>query len=521
MSINTNISKVLRFSALGEKSDLCRISAEIYKQILDYSLTKRRLVISEIDLHTKTVSLKIRGDNAFISQKQSLKDLIYDVIKILNREGAFRFLKYFLRIVYASGVLKIQPKTEIGYTIIARMITGLFFEGKIFPAYAVWLTSNISEMKDYVLQEDIKGEKAPPTKDRHEYFLRNEISKTMSYEDYLKKRKKNNKEYYDIELTLRRNAVRETLHELYFMAGTVSPKLNTKKIEFVRNPPESVSFIALRKGHKKICHQEWSMSKYISKGAEGSVYRACCGNDCGYVMKIVNKDPADFEFRESCNREKMMWEEFMKIGLAPRLLETYIEDSYESVPSYCVFLCEEMDISAQKIVDKILKKKDGGLLWRFYRLIFKIIERAHKYNLFHADSHLDNFMLKARDKRIYNNLDSLLNELEKENGEVVMTYIDFGDSVSYELSKKEILRTLDIARITPRLIELGCLNEVKTRLTVDKIFRAIMYYDYYLAGQDILLEGNDEIKEVRKIKKLFLNRMNSLKTRCFLTELKE
>lgn len=506
MSANINISRILRFSAYAQKTDLCRISADIYQKIFESSRAKKRLIIKEIilskEIHPRSVSLKIRNDeDTFkVSQKQSLKELINDVVIILNAEGAFRFLKYFLRITFVYRD-KFQLKTESEYAINARAIAGLFFRGEIFPAYAVWLITSNNEMENYVLPADILGKKAPLMKDRHEYFLRDKISKKLLYEDYLKTRRKNNKKYYETELRLRRTATKETLHELYFMAKTINPKLDIKNIEYFRNTPEGILFRS---------PQEYSMNEYIAKGEEGTVYRACCGNDCEYIIKIVNKDPADFAFRESCEREKMLWEEFMKIGLAPRLIETYIEDSY---PFYCIFVSEAMDTSCENILVKILKKKDWKLLERFYRLIFGIIEKSHKNNLFHADSHLDNFMLKAKDKKIYNDLDRLLNELE--NGEVMMTYIDFGDSVSYDLPKKEILRTLEMSGVIHRLIDLGCST------SSNKLFKAIMYYDYYMAGQEMLFEEDNKVKEVRNIKKLFLNKMDSLKTECQLIEFNE
>jgi hypothetical protein len=506
-------TKIIRISANASKEDLCGLTYSIYEQLLELAEQEKRIIVSDLvfggSFPPNSVKLKKRSDDAVITRDDSLKNMIADIILLLREDKAYRLLKYFVRTIY-KAMNGVHSKNALGYSIQARAIIGMFFHGYILPAYAVWLTSDINELMEYSITSE--------PSDMEEYFMRtkragSEIPNVEIFEDLVRLRK-DKKKYRNALLEIRKFIFRETLHEVYFLANEMNPEVD---IGYIRNSPEKVSLLALRKKKSKECPSEWEMKKFLSKGEEGEVYRICCNENCDYVIKTVTKIEGDVDFAWNYVREKELWEEFYGLGMAPRLVESFIENSYPFVPAYYVFIMESMDVDLDTIMKKIENKNRADLLERIYTLVFSMIKKAHKNKLVHGDCHLGNFMLKATDSKIYNHLDELVDELEKKDSEVVkLLFIDFGCSISYKFTVEEILKVTNMMGIMPRLIELGCLDNVKQ--TPGNLLRALMYYDFWQSGYSVLLNGDSRNRNIKRIKTMFYEEMDSLKTKCRMVD---
>jgi hypothetical protein len=543
---------ILIFSAFSDKSLLCQVTADIYKQLLKLSLKKECTIIGTISLQENEgkvkAFLRTRGNRYYyFSKEKCLNKMIEDVILFLKREGTYRLLKYFARTVYKH--FRLKHKTRLGHMLEVKTIIGLYFRGIIVPAYAVWITSDIVKLSEYALQadnlvdndrdtyyEDDVVSEPPPKRERIEYFMRYN-KKIHDYGKFLKLREEKSREYLDIEFKLRTDAIMETLNELYFMIRKADPNFGIKSMEIVDKRPENISFSFLRKGRNNYCPSEWSFENYLGGGIEGPVYGTCCEKDCEYATKIVKFRPKEEDyididkknFIENCKRVREVWIEFFKAGLAPRLFETRIEKGNkkyrDEIRPYFISVSEKMDVDANHIVNDLIDNERWDLLEKFYAQIFLLIKKAHDNGLIHGDCHLGNIMIKVNDKRLLKNIERLIGELENKKSGVKMVFIDFGGSISYKFSRERIFDIiLEQAEIglNELLEKLKCFKRVGRNLSYDGIKRALEFYDYYwIVKQEIWRESKYKNRHVINIRKMFLNEMKQLKTNCKVPELQK
>lgn len=523
---------ILSSTSLSAPNNLLNeYSRHILEKINQSSDSGKRTRINNIlILPSGQLQIETKKDKESEYPEEIRTNMINDVITNLKYDGAFRFLKHFTRMAFSYKHQQ-HPKTKLEFLLEMRIILSLFYQGKIFPAYAVWEINNLNDfqqkftlMNPYV-PSGSSGvvDILPPRSEKEEYFLRIPRIPNLSYDDFIALRKSNIKKYFSIELQIRRFAVSETLDELYLLIQKTNPSIDIHEFreleQRTRGTPENVSLFLLNKGNSD-CKSDWVLRDYISRGVTGATNEICCENNCDYIMKVTTRKYSnDSDFIDACRRERAMWTIFDHHNLAPHLLdEIYIEEAQENsaLTPYCIFIAERMDVTVSTIVDKILKAHRNDLLARLYEQLYNLIVKAHDSELIHGDCHLNNIMLKSDDKRIYDNLDKLLDNLEEEK--VQMKFIDFGGSITVRESKLNVNKTIIRLDIPRRLRKLGCVRDAADFYT-NMIYDVLKYYDFYIASYVILFGDFEKNKNIENVKQLFVDRMNSLRTNCEMKEL--
>jgi len=142
---------------------------------------------------------------------------------------------------------------------------------------------------------------------------------------------------------------------------------------------------------------EWYLPKAeeLGHGVSGSVHEVCKHNkDCDHVMKIIIFNPEFFpdSDRKQFLKEVELQKEAFRLGVAPEIIDSWI--------------CENPDIGViimptlQKTLGDVLRDvnvkkevKDG-----YVKDAFEILHTLHQNNIYHGDSHLQNFMVDFNNK---------------------------------------------------------------------------------------------------------------------------
>lgn len=168
---------------------------------------------------------------------------------------------------------------------------------------------------------------------------------------------------------------------------------------------------------------KWTQSEWKGQGNQGTVYMACCNEDCKFVVKSVNHSPSTTF--DSVQKEVAMQQEFAAQGLAPRILEAFMCDdkSYiiseaksRTLDSTCDRLAGDWTNDGWDFERDPNKKR--WLVGLLQQAIF-LLERAHDAGLMHDDAHLQNFMTDAKD---------VTDEKSYQQAISTLQFIDFGYS---------------------------------------------------------------------------------------------
>lgn len=137
---------------------------------------------------------------------------------------------------------------------------------------------------------------------------------------------------------------------------------------------------------------EWYLPSTGEKGhgVQGTVHEVCKNNDCDYVMKIIIFNGG--YTRKHFLKEVELQKEAFRLGVAPEIIDSWI--------------CEDPDIGViimpalQKTLGDVLRDvnvkkevKDG-----YVKDAFEILHTLHQNNIYHGDSHLQNFMVDFNNK---------------------------------------------------------------------------------------------------------------------------
>jgi serine/threonine protein kinase len=130
----------------------------------------------------------------------------------------------------------------------------------------------------------------------------------------------------------------------------------------------------------------WNKKRLIGKGAEGSVYQACCNRDCKYIVKVIPGND------ESVQNEINFQQQFAALGLAIPVIEAFRCDDDES--SYIIMAAKQVNVRA--LCTKLYSIQSIeviGIIVKIVAHAASLLDQAHSNNLIHGDPHLENFML--------------------------------------------------------------------------------------------------------------------------------
>lgn len=144
----------------------------------------------------------------------------------------------------------------------------------------------------------------------------------------------------------------------------------------------------------------WVINKQLSSGAQGQIFKVCCGNEdleCKYVMKSAQNNGEN---------EIKMHNLFYKLGLAPKIVEAFIcnEEVGKSRSGLPIFdyetyiVMEKKDFNAKDYIFYLSKHgapKDFVLaaIQELMYQTFQAIVKANSNRLWHNDKIIENIML--------------------------------------------------------------------------------------------------------------------------------
>lgn len=142
--------------------------------------------------------------------------------------------------------------------------------------------------------------------------------------------------------------------------------------------------------------------KLGSDSSFGSVFKACYGKNCNYILKLIplNSVATAYPLTENdIQKEVTMQKAFYDYNLAPKLVDAF------SCDGKAYILMEKMEIDYFSLIMLFTKSKCPTA---FKRLVFqylfskavKLIDTAHILGLTHGDPHLQNIMINPNIKML-------------------------------------------------------------------------------------------------------------------------
>ena len=148
----------------------------------------------------------------------------------------------------------------------------------------------------------------------------------------------------------------------------------------------------MKKQRERKCPRDWVKKKRLGIGSGGIVYRACCEDDCSFVMKEVKNPNID---NEMFLKEVAIQSAMSKKGLAPKIhyvdekLRIVIMDSLEQ---------NFWDFMKKELSKKTLIKAKQNLFREATMEILDLIRKHHDLGIVHGDTHGGNIMRNTEGK---------------------------------------------------------------------------------------------------------------------------
>jgi serine/threonine protein kinase len=165
-------------------------------------------------------------------------------------------------------------------------------------------------------------------------------------------------------------------------------------------PEQTICFPVNKTKVTSKCPSGWRQVDKIGKGAYGSVYSACCGNDCKYVAKVMSYIPDEFGLSSIPSDVKEELE--MTIQCSGYKLCPKIVDHWECENGY-VFIIEALNVTMDSLIRRNIN--DGFRLDRLISSMMGLLSRLHAKGISHGDTHLGNIMV-SYDMNDVDNIDS-------------------------------------------------------------------------------------------------------------------
>lgn len=224
------------------------------------------------------------------------------------------------------------------------------------------------------------------------------------------------------------------------------------------------------------CKHGWNIES-ISSGK--NMYEACCSdryfeNDyCSHIAKVSKFN--NEKDRYIASRELEIWMRVESLGLSPKLVELYDNETYD------IFIIKKSDMTLYE-AEKIAYKEDrDDILLRLFFMAGGILNALHYNYIAHCNSDFKNFILTSSDKSIFTSPNKLFRALE--SGDCGMIITNFESSTTLERLQKNTKEELEnLYPILPRLFSLGCLSSKEKEefygIDMEILFRILCFYDY-------------------------------------------
>ena len=322
-------------------------------------------------------------------------------------------------------------------------------------------------------------------------------------------RQETNEELIDIDYLITKKLLSDFLFHFYTYR---IPEEKKQKYKFLISQDNSIFhslvFSASKLENESECSSRWKIVSRIGAGKYGKIFKACCDDNCEYIVKIVTtKQYIGYQhsIQYGMNNEISIWKQVEKIGLAPRLVESYFHEGNLPSGDYWILVSTVMDITLEDALYQTYGHKDDRIHLELRKHIFSTVSKMlydlHENGIVHMDCHFNNIMLKFKmGVGHYLTPDLLFNYLVY--GECELKFIDFGMSSTKHLLETEI--DLEKSRMEDRdmesiLIELGCVNEEKKfdELTSDELFKILCYYDF-----DFVIRESEKYSDKELLKRI-------------------
>ena len=161
------------------------------------------------------------------------------------------------------------------------------------------------------------------------------------------------------------------------------------------------------------CPIGWIQKEHIGYGAFSDIWKACCGDNCNFVLKRNRTGEITDLKREVVNQTKCA-----NAGLCPKV---YYSSETE-------FIMDRLDLTVSDLFERYWDPNVNGLI---VKSLFDLLDRLHQIGLIHGDLHLDNIMVKDENPELerFNEEHNIpMSELERYNHHNYRYYfIDLSD----------------------------------------------------------------------------------------------
>jgi len=240
----------------------------------------------------------------------------------------------------------------------------------------------------------------------------------------------------------------------------------------------------------------WNVNFIIGLGENSTVFSATKEN-CECAIKLVKSGLQKTAY--NVTKELRIWTQAEILGVGPKLIEYYRHDSDRPEVVFFIIVMEKLYITLEEALGLADKENHNSLRILLFSIAGKILTTLHKHYIAHGDAHFKNFMLKCRNKVVFQSAELLYQSLL--SGKCEMKIIDFGFTTTLELLTnefdKEISRLYPLLK-DPRLYSLGCLKINDPLFTKpDKgeiLFRILCFYDFAEMVNEIDEHWSNEIE---------------------------
>ena len=140
-------------------------------------------------------------------------------------------------------------------------------------------------------------------------------------------RQETNEELIEIDYLITKKLLSDFLFHFYTYR---IPEEKKQKYKFLISQDNSIFhslvFSASKLENESECSSRWKIVSRIGAGKYGKIFKACCDDNCEYIVKIVTtKQYIGYQhsIQYGMNNEISIWKQVEKIELAPRLVESY------------------------------------------------------------------------------------------------------------------------------------------------------------------------------------------------------